>query len=314
MQVELGGYPVTHRAWGSVIKYWQRLRKSSANVLLNSAYKTVCNEDHPWIQRVRYLLESNGFGDHYHQNVDLHDEFYKIFINRLNVQFEQGSLGKIRESNSFTVLHNLKDTFGKSRYIDVIRNADIHLILTRLRTDLNVLKTCKINTDINENCPYGCNEQETVAHLLIRCRKFDKVSFGKIRESNRFTVLHNLKDTLGRNEYIDVIRNADIHIILTRLRPDLNVLKTCKINTDINKNCPYGCNEQETVANLLIKCRNFDEARSEFVSLCAIPRYKLSNEHYMLEYILDLECPGNLVNACCRFISKVYNSREKLHP
>ena len=175
------------------------------------------------------MLESNGFGDHYHQNVDLHDEFYKISINRLNVQFEHVSFGKIRESNRFTVLHNLKDTFGKSKYIDVIRNADIRLIFPRLRTDPNVLKTCKINTDINKDCPYGCNEQETVAHLLIRCRKFD-------------------------------------------------------------------------------------EARSEFVSLCAIPRYKLSNEHYMLKYILDLECPGNLVNVCCRFISKVYKSREKLRP
>ena len=111
-----------------------------------------------------------------------------------------------------------------------------------------------------------------------------------------------------------MIRNADIRLIFTRLRTDLNVLKTCKINTDIKKNCPYGCNEQETVAHLLLRCRTFDEARSEFVSLCAIPGYKLSNEHYMLKYILDLECPGNLVNACCRFISKVYNSREKLRP
>ena len=111
---------------------------------------------------------------------------------------------------------------------------------------------------------------------------FEQVSFGKIRESNKFTVLHNLKDTFGKSKYIDVIRNADIRLIFTRLRTDLNVLKTCKINTDINKNCPYGCNEQETVAHLLLRCRKFDEARSEFVSLCAIPRYKLSNEHYML--------------------------------
>ena len=97
MQMELGRYPITHRAWSSAIKYWQRLRKSSANVLLNSAYKTVCTEDHPWIQGVHYLLESNGFGDHYHQNVDLHDEFYKIFINRLNVQFEK--LPLVRSGN-----------------------------------------------------------------------------------------------------------------------------------------------------------------------------------------------------------------------
>ena len=113
MQVELGRYPITHRAWGSVIKYKQRLRKSSANVLLNSAYKTVCTEDHPCIQSVRYLLESNGFGDHYHQNVDLHDEFYKIFINRLNAQFEQVSFGKIRESNMFTVLLNQRIHLAK---------------------------------------------------------------------------------------------------------------------------------------------------------------------------------------------------------
>ena len=144
--------------------------------------------------------------------------------------------------------------------------------------------------------------------------QFEQFSFGKIRESNRFTVLHNLKDTFGKSKYIDVIRNAEIRLRFTRLRTDLNVLKTCKINTDNIKNCPYGCNEQETVAHLLIKCTKFDEARSEFVSLCAIPRHKLSNEHYMLKYILDLECPGNHVNACCRFISKVYNSREKLRP
>ena len=92
-------------------------------------------------------------------------------------------------------------------------------------------------------------------------------------------MLHNLKDTFGKSKYIDVIRNADIRLIFTRLGTDLNVLKTCKINTNINKNCPNGCNEQETVAHLLLRCRKFDEACSEFVSLCAIPRYKLSNKH-----------------------------------
>ena len=113
MQVELGRYPITHRVLGSVKKYWQGLQKSSANVLLNSAYKTVCTEDHPWIQ-FGICWNPMVFGDHYHQNVDLHDEFYKIFINRLNVQLEQVSFVKIRESNRFTVLLNLKDMFGNS--------------------------------------------------------------------------------------------------------------------------------------------------------------------------------------------------------
>ena len=123
---------------------------------------------------------------------------------------------------------------------------------------------------------------------------------------------HNLKDTFGKNKYIDVIRNADICLIFTRLRTDLNVLKTCKINTDISKNSPYGCNEQDTVVHLLLRCRKFDETRSEFASQCEVPRHKLSNEHYMLKCILYLECSGNRVNVCCRFISKVYDSREKL--
>ena len=173
MQVESGRYPIiTHRAWGSLMKYWPRLGKFSANVLLNNAYKTVCTEDHPWMQ-CSIFAEIEWFW----RPLPPERRFYMNFTGSslmASMYNLKASNGKIREANMFTVPHNLKDTFGKSKYIDVIKNADICLIFTRLKTDLTVLKTCMINTDISKNCPYGCNEQETVVHLLSRCRKFDE--------------------------------------------------------------------------------------------------------------------------------------------
>ena len=62
MQLQTGRYLLTLRAWGrNKIKYWQRLWKALANVLLKSVYKAVCTEDHPLMQSVQYIAGIQWF-------------------------------------------------------------------------------------------------------------------------------------------------------------------------------------------------------------------------------------------------------------
>ena len=62
-QGELSRFPLQHKAWGLAIKYWLRLCHGTSNVLLNAAFKSACDIEHPWLQSIKYLLTHNGFGD-----------------------------------------------------------------------------------------------------------------------------------------------------------------------------------------------------------------------------------------------------------
>ena len=63
VQGELARFPLQHKAWGLVIKYWLRLCHGTSNVLLSAAFKSACDIEHPWLQSIKYLLTNNGFGD-----------------------------------------------------------------------------------------------------------------------------------------------------------------------------------------------------------------------------------------------------------
>ena len=53
-----------------------------------------------------------------------------------------------------------------------IRNSDIRLLYTRIRTDLNILATSRASKKRTERCPLCHNEPETVSHFITRCPVF----------------------------------------------------------------------------------------------------------------------------------------------
>ena len=59
---EMGRYPLSFKIWSLSIKYWMRLANGTNNVLQNNAFQTVKEENHEWLQNIKYLLNLHGFG------------------------------------------------------------------------------------------------------------------------------------------------------------------------------------------------------------------------------------------------------------
>ena len=195
---ELARYPIIHNAYALSIKYWLRLESGTKNLILNEAYRIAVMEKHNWIQSIQYLLSRNGFKNVWNNsNSVCYENFHKVFRNRLNVQYEQNTLAKIRDSDRLTVLASLKSDFNFSTYINKIKSPDVRKIYTRLRIDLNKLNVCQFRYGkVPSAICTECNAQnETVIHLLFYCKRYQGLRNTFIetlsKENSNFT---NLSD------------------------------------------------------------------------------------------------------------------------
>ena len=121
VQGELARFPLLHKAWGLVIKYWLRLCHGTSNVLVNAAFKSACDNEHPWLQSIKYLLANNGFGDVFLDPMPITPNFGKIFVQRLNDQFQQTWKSNMNASNRFVYLNPCKNEYERSAYLSVIK-------------------------------------------------------------------------------------------------------------------------------------------------------------------------------------------------
>ena len=165
--------------------------------------------------------------------------------------------------------------------------------------------------------PLNCNEQ--TFHKMFIQRLDDQYRqnlLGFIKTSSRFQVLSSLKDGVELTPYITQIRNPDIRQIFTRLRIDLNCLVTCKTKkTFIQRDtCPFCHIDGESVEHFLLVCTHFHKLRIEFENSIRNVLYSYDNLslNSKLKYILDLHCPLEAVSSCCKFVSNLYKSRERL--
>ena len=78
----------------------------------------------------------------------------------------------ISSSSRFTTRRELSVACQLPEYINAIRNPDIRLIYTILRTDLNVLSTCRASKKQSRMCPMCNTESETVSHFVLHCPYF----------------------------------------------------------------------------------------------------------------------------------------------
>jgi len=167
VQGELGRHPLLHKAWGLAIKYWLRLTQGTSNVLLNAAFRISSDEEHSWIQSIKYLLENNGFGYIFLNPITVSIDFGKHFVERLNDQFKQTWKGKIQESSRFKFLNECKEEFKQSQYLTIIKNHEIRNIFTRLRVDMNILSSCKYRE--LPCCPICKSGPENLEHFVLHC-------------------------------------------------------------------------------------------------------------------------------------------------
>ena len=78
----------------------------------------------------------------------------------------------VASSTRFATRHIISNEYVVPTYINEIRNRDIRLLYTRLRTDLNILATSRASKKQTELRPLSHNEPETVSHFIIRCPDF----------------------------------------------------------------------------------------------------------------------------------------------
>ena len=163
---ELARFPLLHNAWALDVKYWSRLCNGTENVLLNQCFELNVEENHNWLQSIQNLLCSNGFGNIWSNPPDV-GQFHKLFKTRLNDQFIQDWQSAISSFSRFTTRRELSVAFQLPECINAIRNPDIRLIYTRLRTYLNVLLTCRASKKQSRLRPMCNTESETVSNFVL---------------------------------------------------------------------------------------------------------------------------------------------------
>lgn len=171
---ELGRYPLCNRIQSHMIKYWARMEQTTENLLLNKAFKCAKEEDHRWVQGIRCILKRNGMGEVWDNPSGINIKTIAPKVqSRLNDQFEQYWFANIRESNRFTILSDLRQTYESSNYLNQIKDTETRTIITRLRVDQNILEECKgrqkgIARELRM-CPVCKNQTESVGHFLLYC-------------------------------------------------------------------------------------------------------------------------------------------------
>ena len=165
VKYELGRFPITHKAWGHLVKYWLRLESGTGHAILDGAYLENKRNNHEWVQVIQYLLSVNGSRDTWldPSRCDKR-QFHRVFQLRLNDQFLQRIGGDITSSIRFRVLSIVKNESEMSPYITKIRNPRVRLLYTRLRIDLHCLATCKTKARLSSDisCPLCKDADELI--------------------------------------------------------------------------------------------------------------------------------------------------------
>ena len=205
IQGELGRMPIFNIAKGLAIKYWLRLTSRTENKLLNQAFKICKQSNHDWIQS---MLCENGFADVWVNPVSVNKEtFHKYFKTRLNDQHIQNWNSIIQNSSRFTTLRCLHDDYKMKKYVTKVKDPNFREIFTRLRIDMNLLKTSKSQGhQQNDICLFCELEPETVDHFLLRCSKYQNIRmqmftrissnepyFSQLNETNKLCYILDLK-------------------------------------------------------------------------------------------------------------------------
>ena len=100
VSTELGLFPLDNQAYSLTVKYWLRLVNSTDNELLNECYIDSVNENYEWLDGIRAILSTNGFGYVWNNPLSVNkDTFHKIFRQRLHDQYIQDLKRKIESSN-----------------------------------------------------------------------------------------------------------------------------------------------------------------------------------------------------------------------
>ncbi len=181
VRYELGRHPIENRILYSVIKYWLRMAQGTQNHILNKAYECSMQSNLNYIQSIKSILYSNGYGYvwEYPQSV-LAKPFARVFLNRLNDQFQQKLFSHIKASRRFETLTLLKPAkdLRQSDYLCAIHDLEARNIITKIQLDTNCLRSCRSRrksspADNGEECNLCHGGRKSVTHFVLTCPYFE---------------------------------------------------------------------------------------------------------------------------------------------
>ena len=154
---------------GIAIKYLLRLCHGTSNVLLNAAFKSSCDIEHPWLQSIKYLLTHNGFGDVFLDPMPIAPNFGKFFCAKIKWPV---SWKNMHASSRFVYFNQCKNVYERSAYLSVIKTHNIRNIFTRLWVDINILASCRYRQPSAPVCPMCHTGVEDIEHFILVCPKW----------------------------------------------------------------------------------------------------------------------------------------------
>ena len=200
--LELGRIPLHIDAIKLSIKNWERIRKGNANKIICSSYLEAVNLNLPWIDRIRFQLESNGMWSFFlNQYADKPVFIYNKIYQRLSDIFHQEAFNTITSDGSKLRTYGLvKKNIGFENYLSDIKNVKDRRILSKFRLSNHSLMIERgrfTKTPREERlCPFCVNLVECEIHFILHCPMYQtlRVKF--------------LKDVIGKNlnyeHYTDV--------------------------------------------------------------------------------------------------------------
>ncbi len=222
---ELGRFPIMNKCIVNGLLYWWRLAHGSENPLLNYAYKTMCDENHKWLQNIKVLLYSTGLGNiweniHNFDKTELKNKVQTHLENQF-IQKHDEYVNKTENSEKCKIFNIVRmNEYCQQKYLSKIDSPQTRSIFSKLRLDVNSTFDCKVRSfrfkeAVISTCNYCTDKTQDILHILLNC--------------NHPTI------KASRNRFIESYSKYSKDFILKS--------DTLKIKEILNINPP--CNEQE---------------------------------------------------------------------
>ena len=147
---------------------------------------------------------------------------------------------------------------------------------------------------------------------------FHQNSFAEIsKENSKLRTYKLIKDTIGRESYLDDIRNVHDRISLTKLRlsnHSLMIEKGRHLKMDKNlRFCPFCPSAVEDEIHFLLKCKGLEYQKKIFLKTLSdknlIPNFQFWNDEEKFKILMT---DSVILPHTANYITKIFHTREFL--
>ena len=179
---ELGRYPIQIRRTVLAVLYWLRLEKGTENTLLNKAFNTMKQENHPWLQNIQYSLWQVGLGNIWFNPKTCKKNSLKLLLTTrlkdIYIQtFDTYCRDSINSEKCKVINACQQDLYETKPYLSQLGSANVRSMFTKMRIDANCTLDSQLrsfrNTKTKDPLCKECNDVQSATHVLLTCKNKD---------------------------------------------------------------------------------------------------------------------------------------------